>query len=274
MRRSQLIHTPTIKSKSLDDNSLTSIELITVIISAHGWIRAAKGHELDPTTLSYKAGDDFLNAARGKSNQMAIFLDTTGRSYAVPANSLPSARGYGEPLSSRITPPDGAKFITVIMGDPNDELILGTNNGYGFITTIEELTTRNRAGKLVINVANDAQVLKPLPLLDVNSRIAIVTNSGYLLIFAVSELPRISKGKGVKLITIHDNNSNNDKQQLEYIITWTLIGANQKLILNSGKQRPLILSAQELENFVSGRARRGSKLPRSYQRIDSIIVES
>lgn len=269
-RRTPIMNDNVTPAKALDDNSLNNIELLTVILSAHGWIRAAKGHELDPATLNYKSGDTFLCAARGSSNQMAIFLDSTGRSYALPANSLPSARGQGEPLSSRLTPPDKATFISVMIGEPENEIILGSNAGYGFIATFDDLITRNRSGKSVITVPDGANVLTPLQLNVPDLKIAVVTNLGYLLIFQTAELPRLARGKGVKLININDADADGKKN--EYLVGWQLINADDKLIFHAGKQRPLVLTHQELEHFSGRRAQRGFKLPRAYQRVEVMVV--
>lgn len=267
-RRSPLASVVAVPSKALDETTLAPVELVTVVLSLRGWIRAAKGHELDPTTLNYKSGDQFLAAARGRSNQVAIFLDTTGRGYALPAHALPSARGQGEPLSGRLAPPDGADFITVLMGAPEEAFILGSDAGYGFIATLDDLTTRNRAGKTVITVPKGARVLPPLSL---NSalRLAVVTNLGHLLLFPVEDLPRMSRGKGVKFISLADAGDNGKRE--EYLVGWVLPQAGDGISLNCGK-RVLTLSANELEHYIGQRARRGLKLPRGYQRVESMTL--
>ncbi|CAK0767759.1 DNA topoisomerase IV subunit A [Gammaproteobacteria bacterium] len=269
-RRSPLVTVSSIPAKPLEETALAPVELVTVVLSARGWIRAAKGHELDPATLNYKSGDHFRAAALGRSNQVAIFLDTTGRGYALPVHSLPSARGQGEPLSGQLTPPDGATFLTVLMGAPKDAVVLGTDAGYGFIATLEDLTTRNRAGKVVITVPTGAQVLPPLPIVDPAARVAVVTNTGHLLLFHIEELSRMPRGKGVKFISLV--NAGNDGCN-EHVVTWALTRAGEGLTLNCGK-RTLTLSAKELEHYVGQRARRGLKLPRAFQRVEFLTVRS
>jgi len=266
-RRSPLLVSSPRLAKALEETSLVPAELVTVVLSARGWVRAAKGgHEVDPETLGYKSGDQFLVAARGQSNQVAIFLDNTGRSYALPANTLPSARGQGEPLSGKLSPPDGTRFISVLMGNLETQILLGTDIGYGFITTLEDLTTRNRAGKTVVTVSKDAQVLPPLVLPEDFSslRLALVTNVGYLLVISAEELPKLARGKGVKLIQLEDEG--------ERIVAWTTIRIGEKLCLHSGKQ-VLTLSSKALQSYFGARARRGSKLPSSQRQVHSISTE-
>ena len=144
-----------------DETELVTAEPVSVVLSARGWARAAKGHDIDPRALSYKTGDEFRASARGRSNQQAVFLDSTGRTYCVQAHMLPSARGQGEPLSGRIDPPDGATFAGVMIGDPADRWVLASEAGYGFVAKLEELYSRNRAGKAVLNVPEGSGVLIP-----------------------------------------------------------------------------------------------------------------
>jgi len=268
-RRSPLLTALTIPAKALDETALVPVELVTVILSARGWVRAAKGHELDPTTLNYKSGDQFLATAQGRSNQVVIFLDTTGRSYALPTHTLPSARGQGEPLSGRLSPPDGADFSALFMGMPEETLILGTDAGYGFIVSLEDLTSRNRAGKAVITVPASARVLPPLSLTDPTLQVVTVTNSGHLLRFRAEELPRMPRGKGVKFISL--TGANTEGQREEHVIGWVLVRADEGVSLTCGK-RILTLSAKELEHYSSQRARRGLKLPRGFQKVESLMV--
>ena len=266
VRRSPLVMAAPVPAKALDETALVPVELITVVLSARGWVRAAKGHELDPTTLNYKAGDQFLAAARGRSNQPAIFLDTTGRSYALPAHTLPSVRGQGEPLSGRCAPPNGANFLTLLMGAPEEAWVLGTDAGYGFIATLEDLTTRNRAGKAVVTVPEGARVLLPLSLTDPASRVAVLTNTGHLLLFPAEELPRMPRGKGVKFIALGTGTSGDDREQ---VLDWVLIRPGEGIGVQCGK-RVLSLSNKDLEHYTGQRARRGLKLPRGYQKAESL----
>ena len=184
-------------AQALTEADLTPTEPITVVLSANGWVRAAKGHEVDPNRLSYKTGDSFLVDARGKSNQPAVFIDSTGRSYAVPAHSLPSARGQGEPMSGRLNLPQGAALITVLMGNPEQPLLVASDAGYGFVTVLEELLTKNRSGKVLLSLPKAALPLPPIPLNDPQTdQLVVITNQGRMLIFPLSQLPRMAKGKG------------------------------------------------------------------------------
>src|SRR6185503_9267738 len=171
-------------ARAMDESVLVPTEPVTVVLSEKGWVRSAKGHELDPRELSYKAGDAFFQAARGRSNQLAIFLDSTGRTYALPAHTLPSARGQGEPLSSQLQPPPGASFVGVLMGGEDDFYLLATSAGYGFVAQLKDMVTRNRAGKAVLNVTPGARVLVPRRVQDFdNNLLAAATDEGRLLIF-------------------------------------------------------------------------------------------
>ena len=266
-RRSPLVATAT-PAKALEDTALVAVEPLTVILSARGWIRAGKGHELDPISLSYKSGDQFLAAARGRSNQLALFLDSTGRSYALPAHTLPSARGQGEPLSGRLSPPDGATFITLLMGAPDEQWLVGCDAGYGFLLTLDDLAARNRAGKVVITLPPQAQLLPPLWVTDITSRLAVVTNTGHLLLFPAADLPRLPKGKGVKLIGIP---SEQLAQREEYVVSWCLIPLGQGLVLTSNS-RDTTIKAKDLEHYLGERGRRGLKLPRGFQRVEKLAT--
>ncbi|HEX8152885.1 MAG TPA: DNA topoisomerase IV subunit A, partial [Thermoanaerobaculia bacterium] len=148
-------------AKALDASALIPSEPVTVVLSEKGWVRAGKGHDLDPSALQYRSGDAFLHAAKGRSNQLAVFLDSTGRSYSLAAHELPSAKSHGEPLTSSLQPPPGAAFIGVLMGDVNDLWLLTTDDGYGFVTTLGEMQTDRKAGKAIVNVADSASLLRP-----------------------------------------------------------------------------------------------------------------
>jgi topoisomerase-4 subunit A len=190
-------------AQAMDEMTLVASEPVTVILSEKGWVRAAKGHEIDPTTLSYKAGDGFAAAAKGKSTQLAVFLDTTGRTYALSAHTLPSARGQGEPLTGRLSPPDGASFVGLMCGEPDDLYVLATDVGYGFVVALGDLYTRQRAGKVVLTLPRGGNVLPPMPVdanHGVSASVAVVSNTGRLLIFPLTQLPRLAKGKGYKLM--------------------------------------------------------------------------
>lgn len=258
-------------AQALDEAALVTSEPVTVILSERGWVRAAKGHEIDPTTLSYKAGDDFLAAAKGKSTQLAVFLDSSGRSYAVPAHTLPSARGQGDPLTGRVSPPDGAAFVSVLLGNAEDLYVLATDAGYGFVTTLGDLHTRQRAGKVILTVAPGSHILPPIPLVtDAHTAdmMAVVSNAGRLLVFPLSELPQLSKGKGYKLIGLTSNGS---QESREVVASLTCFQAGQPLTFYCG-QRHLTLKPADIERYSGVRGRRGGKLPRGFQRVDRIGV--
>ena len=190
-------------AQAMAETVLVPSEPVTVVLSQKGWVRAAKGHDIDPTTLSYKAGDGFMAAVHGKSTQLAVFLDTTGRTYALPAHTMPSARGQGEPLTGRLSPPEGASFIAVMLGDAEDLYILASDAGYGFVVSLGDLYARQRAGKVVLTLPEGARVLPPVAVKDVEATVlAIASSTGRLLLFPLPQLPRLTKGKGFKLMGI------------------------------------------------------------------------
>ncbi len=264
-RRSPLVQrTP---ARALDETALVAVEPVTVILSEKGWVRAAKGHDLAPETLGYKSGDGFKAAARGRSSQQAVFLDSTGRAYALPAHSLPSARGQGEPLSGRLTPPDGAGFEAVLLGEPEERLLLACDAGYGFITTLGELHGRNRSGKVVLRLPAGARVLPPVPLPDAGVlRAAVATNEGRLLIHPLDEVPTLPKGKGVKLIGIPAARA---QRREEYVVALAVMAEGEALSVQAG-QRRLTLKPADQAHYLGERGRRGSKLPRGLQRVDRL----
>jgi topoisomerase IV subunit A len=191
-------------AKALDATALVPSEAVTVVLSERGWVRAGKGHDLDPTALPYRSGDQLLHAARGRSNQLAVFLDSTGRTYSLPAHELPSAKSHGEPLTSSLAPPAGATFVGVMMGDPEDLWLLTTDDGYGFIARLDDMMTRLKAGKAIVNVAKSAAVLRPQHVTSYETDVvAAASSEGKLLIFEAAELPVLARGKGVRTIKIH-----------------------------------------------------------------------
>lgn len=268
-RRSQLVERE--ESKAIDEKSLIPTEQMTVILSEKGWIRAAKGHDIDPTSINYKTGDAFKQASPGRSNQSAILLDSTGRCYSLAVHSLPSARSHGEPVSSRVSPPDGSTFEGVMLGEAEDLYLLGSDAGYGFMTKIGDMQTKNKNGKVVLNVPKQAQVLKPCRVDDPDNQLmATVTTSGRLLIFPVQELPLLSKGKGLKFMQIPPAKL---KAREEFVVAFTVIEQDQNLQIQSG-QRVLTLKPKDYENFFGERARRGNVLPRGYRNVVDIFGES
>lgn len=257
-------------AKAMDEAALIPAEPLTVVLSHKGWVRAAKGYEVDPTALNYKAGDDYQGSAKGRSNQLVVFLDSTGRSYALPAHTLPSARGQGEPLSGRLNPPSGAFFIALMMGAAEDLYLLATDAGYGFVCQLADLQTRNKAGKAVIIVPKATKVLSPVRARDLASEwIVAITSEGYMLVTSLDELPRLNKGKGNKILNIP---SAKLKAREEFVVALALIREDEKLTLFCGKRHKIMKHAEVME-YAGERGKRGRKLPRGYQRVDGVRIE-
>jgi topoisomerase IV subunit A len=249
-------------AQAIDETSLIPNEPVTVVLSTGGWVRSAKGHDIDPGTLSYKSGDAFQALARGRSLQPAVFIDSTGRTYTLPAHSLPSARGYGEPLSGRLDPPDGAKFAGVMIGDPEDLWLLASDAGYGFTVRLKDLISDRRAGKTVLNVPDNANVLAPAPLLSADSLVAVVSSEGKLLAFPVAEVPEMPRGKGNKL---YDIPSKKAAARQELMTAVAAVPPGASLILCSGEQQKT-LEWRDLQDYVGQRAQRGAVLKRGWPR--------
>lgn len=259
------------EAQAFSELELMVSEPVTVVLSDKGWIRAAKGHDVDPDSLSYKAGDKFSLAARGKSSQHALLLDSTGRSYALAAHSLPSARGQGEPISSRLNLPNGATFAGVLMGDDKQPVLIASDAGYGFVASLADMFTKNRAGKTLLNLPEGGQVLPPCLLTDVaTTQLVAITNDGRMLVFPVTELPVLARGKGNKIIGIQ---STRLKAREEFMVALAAIGEKQAVKIWAGK-RHLIMKLKDMEHYIGERGRRGHKLPRGFQKVDRIdIVE-
>ncbi|WP_341937316.1 DNA topoisomerase IV subunit A [Marinimicrobium sp. C2-29] len=266
-RRSPLVEREV--AQAFSENELISVDPITVVVSEKGWIRSAKGHDIDPAALSYKAGDSFKFAVRGKTNQSVMLLDSTGRSYAIAAHNLPSARGQGEPLSGRLNPPNGASFEGALMGPDEQRVLLTSDAGYGFVARLADLFSKNRAGKTMLTLPKGAQVMAP-QLLDnpEEDLLAAVSNEGRLLVFPVTELPELARGKGNKIMNIP---SARVQSREEYVIAVGVIGEGQALTLHAGR-RHLTLKASDLDHYRGERGRRGNKLPRGFQKVDRAEV--
>ncbi len=257
-------------AKAIDVTQLLPTESITVVLSEKGWVRAAKGHEVDARALDYKTGDKFLQAARGKSNQVVIFLDSSGRSYTLPAHKLPSARGHGEPLASNLNPPPGATWAGVIMGAPEDLYLFASDAGYGYIGKLGDLITDRRAGKAILNVPQGAKALTPQRVADRdNDWLAAVTNKGNILVFMVAELPSMEKGKGERILEIPGARV---ASREEYLIGIAVFKEGQQLLLRTGKGELRLRSGNDIDQYVGERALRGSKLPRGHQEVKDIEV--
>jgi topoisomerase IV subunit A len=249
-------------AQAIDETSLIPNEPVTVVLSTGGWARSAKGHDIDPGALSYKSGDTFQALARGRSLQPAVFIDSTGRTYTLPAHSLPSARGYGEPLSGRLDPPDGAKFAGVMIGEPEDLWLLASDAGYGFTARLKDLISDRRAGKTVLNVPENAHVLPPAPVPSPDSLVAVVSSEGKLLAFPVGEIPEMPRGKGNKLYDIPGKKA---KSRSELMTAVAVVPPQASLVLWSGEQQK-VLAWKELQEYLGERAQRGAVLRRGWPR--------
>lgn len=266
-RRSPII--ARVEAQAFSETELLTADPITVVISDKGWIRAAKGHDIDAAGLSYKAGDSVKFAIHGKTNQSVILLDSTGRSYAIPAHNLPSARGQGEPLSGRINPPSGATFEGALMGADNQAVLLASDAGYGFVAKLEDLASKNKAGKTLLTLPAGALVLPPQLLHNPEQALlAAVSNDGRLLVFPVTELPELARGKGNKIMNIP---SARVQTREEFVVAVCVLNPNQMLTLYSGK-RHITLKISDLEHYKGERGRRGNKLPRGFQKVDKVEV--
>ena len=271
-RRSRMVERAA--AQAIEESELLVNEPVTVVLSTGGWVRSAKGHEIDPGTLSYKTGDAFHSAARGRSTQLAVFMDSTGRAYSLLAASLPSARGQGEPLSGRLDPPDGARFAGVLIGEPEDLWLLVTDDGYGFTVRLKELHSRNRAGKAVLRLTGDAQLLPPLPIplegtqSAGDARVALVNSEGRLLLFPASEVPELPRGKGNKLFGILTRKA---QAQEERLVAAATLRATQSLAVYCG-ERQMTLTPADLKDYRGARAQRGAMLPRGWRTVERIAT--
>ena len=259
-RRSVIGDVP--EARGFTEEDLIVSEPVTVILSEKGWVRSAKGHEVDPATLSYRTGDSLGAYRRGRSNDTCIFFDSTGRAYQVPPHTLPSSRGQGEPLTGRLNPPSGARFVGLALGEREARVLLATDAGYGFITRIGNGQTRNRAGKAMLNVPSDAIALKPLTLSD-HDRLAVVTTTGRLLVFGLDSLPELARGKGNRLIGLGRGDS------AGRVVDVAALAPRARLIVFAG-ERHLTLKASGLEAYAGERARAGKLLPRGFRRVDAL----
>ncbi len=258
-------------AQALDETDLVPSENQTVVLSQRGWARAAKGHDVDGRSLAYKSGDAYQASAQGRSNQLAVFLDSSGRSYALMAHSLPSARGQGEPLTGRFKTPPGAEFVGVIMGEPDDHVLLASDAGYGFFIKLEEMLTRNKTGKKVVSVPKGCRLLPPVMVRDLEKDwVVVVTTEGNMLVVDSSELPVLPKGKGNKIIGIPSRRA---AAREEYVSAICTIQDGEKLTLLSG-QRHKTMKADEVDEYAGERGRRGSKLARGFRKVDALLVES
>lgn len=259
-RRSPIVQRA--EAAAISEQDLMPADPVTVVLSEAGWIRCAKGHEVDAENLNFRAGDQYLSHATGKSNQRAYVLDETGRSYALAINSLPSARGLGEPLSSKLAPANGIGFIQVMIADDEQEIIAVSSKGYGFKSNAKQLDTNAKAGKAFLTVSDDAKAL-PLQTVDTNTHLAILSTAGRLLVIDLSELPILNKGKGNKLIQLEA------KEQISFM---TLLCLNEIIQVVAGQQQ-LKLKGDDLQKYVGKRATKGQLLPRGYQKANKLFIQ-
>jgi topoisomerase-4 subunit A len=266
VRRSPLVERAA--AQALDDTALVASEPVTVVLSAKGWVRAAKGHDVAARELGYREGDEFLAAAQGRTTQQVAFIDSTGRSYSTSAHTLPSARGNGEPLTGRFALPAGARFDALAIADAATKLVLASDYGYGFVTKFEALLANKKAGKQILNIEDKARVLAPALVADsARDRIVVATNAGHLLMFSVADLPELDKGgKGNKLIEI-------PKARLgegERVAGVAIVAEGKGEVTLYAGQRKLILKWADLVEYGGARAARGALLPRGLQRVERI----
>lgn len=258
-------------AQALDETELVASEPVTVVLSSKGWVRAAKGHDIDPASLAFREGDGLLAAARGRSNQQVAFLDSSGRAYSTPAHTLPSARGNGEPLTGRFSPPAGAAFCALATGDEAQKFLLATSHGYGFVTAFSSFLGRQKAGKQLINPGAGAELLAPVAVADPASElVAAITSAGYLLVFPMAELPELDKGKGNKLIQIPPARLKAGQENLALL---ACVRQGGELTLYCG-QRKLTLGWRDLQAYGGSRAQRGHLLPRGFQKVDRAVIDA
>ena len=270
-RRSRLVEGAVV-AQAIAETDLVASEPVTVVLSKSGWVRQARGHEIDPRSLSYKTGDEYRGCARGRSTQFAVFLDSTGRAYSLLAHTLPSARGQGEPLSGRLDPPDGATFPGILIGEPADKWVLASSAGYGFVVKLEDLYSRNRAGKAVLNVPDGYAAIGPvaIPLVDEPGSVllAALNSEGRLLTFPVADLPEMPRGKGNKVFGVSTRKSLIEPESLLAIAA---VGPGQTLRITAG-ERQMGLAYRELGDYRGARGQRGAVLPRGWRKAEALEV--
>ena len=262
------------EARAYSEEDLITNEPITVVLSDKGWVRSAKGHDVDPRELNYRTGDEFAHAVKGRTSDVLIFLDSHGRTYNTPGHSLPSARGQGEPLSGRFKPKEGARFIGVLIGNGEQKALMASNAGFGFVGRLEDMVTKNKAGKACLSVPNDGVALPPVLLSEELLAaevcyVAAVTDQGRLLVFPLAELPELARGKGNRLINVPTAAFKAGEEEMVGVVA---LGGKDELLVHAG-QRHLRMKPKDLESYIGERARRGRKLPRGFQKADRLTVE-
>ncbi|HEY2684979.1 MAG TPA: DNA topoisomerase IV subunit A [Steroidobacteraceae bacterium] len=266
-RRTKLVEREA--AQAIAEVDLISSEPATVVLSRLGWVRAAKGYDIDPRTLSYKGGDEFQAAARGRNLQQAVFIDSTGRAYSLDAHTLPAARGYGEPLSGTVDPPDGATFAAVLIGEPEDRWLIASDAGYGFKVKLAELYARNKKGKSVLKVPENAKVLPAQPLVNPDALAIFVNNDGEVLALPVAQLEEMSSGKGQNLYGIPGKKS---AERDEYLVAMAVVAPGEQLTVYSGNSAPMKLKFEELKAFQDKKGQRRQRFSRAYKQVDRLEV--
>ena len=267
-RKSSLIERDEVSA--FDETELISSDPVTIILSLRGWVRAAKGHDIDPETMSYREGDSFLSSAESRNNLNAIFIGSQGKAFTLPCHSLPSARGQGEPLTGSLNAESGETFSGVISGKDDNSLVLATDAGYGFVTKISSLQTKNKSGKAALKVPENGKALSPQSVITVDDNIAAISSEGRMLVFPVSDLPELARGKGNKIINIPKKSYQAGEEKLQAI---AVLGEGRELKLISGK-RHFTIKTKDLENFKGSRGLRGNFLPKGFRKVDSTEVVS
>ena len=256
-------------ARALDETDLLPSEAITVVLSNRGWARAGKGHDLDVRALNYKSGDSFQDMAQGKSNQSVVFVDSFGRAYALPAHSLPSARGQGEPLTGRFKPASGAEFKSCLMGRDDDQFLVSSSHGYGYVCKFEDMVTRNKNGKAQISLSKGAQLMPVVTVSDYDStQLVSITSDGYIALLEVKSVAQLARGKGNKIQGIPPKRVKAGEEEIAFI---SCLAGKQKLIIHSGKKYKT-MNLKELEEYRIERGQRGRKLPRGYQNVTALEV--
>ncbi len=251
-------------AQALEATEILPAEPVTVVLSKAGWIRAGKGHDLDPTALSYKAGDEYLTHVPGKTNQLLVLMDSRGRCYTLNPRDLPSARSQGEPVTTRLDLQPGARIVAMMMGEGAEQYVLGSDGGYGFVARLSDLESRQKAGKAVVTVTEPGAVLPPARTREpAQERFALATAEGRLLVFSLAELPELAKGKGNKMVALKGE---------DRILASAVVPPGASLTLTCGK-RAFTLKPSDLEHYVGSRASRGHHLPRGFQRVDAMEIE-
>ncbi len=266
-RRTRIVERAAAQAIAATD--LIASEPVTVVLSRLGWVRAAKGHDIDPRSLAYKGGDEFQAAVHGRNLQQAVFIDSTGRAYSLDAHALPAARGYGEPLSGSIDPPDGATFAAALIGEPEDRWLIASDAGYGFRARLADLYARNRKGKAVLKVPENAHVLPAQPIRSADALAVLVNDEGEVLALKCARIEEMASGKGQNLYGIPGRKS---AAREEYLVAIAVVAPGEQLTVYSGNSAPMKLSYEALKAFEDRKGQRRQRFSRAYKQVDRLEV--